>query len=61
MTTRTSVKAGGRQLNHNETLSGFKTRTATKAGRTDKLAVNHNESLRGVPTKTSIKAGQKVR
>jgi hypothetical protein len=47
MKTRTHVKAGGRRMNHNETLvraakPGLKMRTAIKAGG---RRVNHNETL----------------
>ncbi len=36
MKTKTNIKAGGRRMNHNETLvgSGLKTRTHLKAGST---------------------------
>ncbi|HEV7785165.1 MAG TPA: hypothetical protein VGQ28_07505 [Thermoanaerobaculia bacterium] len=40
MTIKTNVKAGGAQLQHNETLS---VRSDVKAGR---LSANHNESFR---------------
>jgi len=40
MTIKTNVKAGGREMNHNETL---KIRSNVKAGA---LTTNHNESLR---------------
>jgi hypothetical protein len=40
MTIKTSVKAGGNSLQHNETLS---VRSDVKAGR---LSANHNESFR---------------
>jgi hypothetical protein len=47
MKIRTSIKAGGRRLNHNETLvgSGLKTRTALKAGYICGVVRNHNETL----------------
>jgi len=49
MKTRTQIKAGGQNLNHNVSL---KVRTAVKAGYTG----NHNESLR---VRTAVKAGQR--
>jgi hypothetical protein len=43
MKARTSVKAGGININHNETLArGLKVRTGVKAGG---INVNHNETL----------------
>jgi hypothetical protein len=43
MTTRTNLKAGGHNLNHNETLRGVAMKTRVKTG---KLSANHNESMR---------------
>jgi hypothetical protein len=57
---KTQVKAGGKNLNHTETLRGVTMKTQVKAGRVGWTS-NHNESFRGVATRTSIKAGQKVR
>ena len=48
MKTRTQVKAGGSNLNHNETLN---VRTALKSGGT---ALQHNETLH---VRTALKAG----
>jgi hypothetical protein len=49
MKVRTTIKAGGISLNHNETLTrdnspalGLKVRTGVKAGA---IATNHNETL----------------
>ena len=48
MKIRTTVKAGGISLNHNE---GLRVRTALKAGR---ISLNHNEGLR---VRSTLKAG----
>ena len=43
MTTKTSVKAGGIQMQHNQTMaSGMRLQTALKAGR---ITGNHNETV----------------
>jgi hypothetical protein len=47
MKTKTRVRAGGINLNHNETLAkaaptGLKVKTKVKAGA---LSINHNETL----------------
>ena len=68
MRIRTQLKAGGSNLNHNETLA---VRTALKAGgrmlnhnetlqvrsgiKAGRIALNHNETLR---VRTSVKAGK---
>ena len=43
MKTKTNVKAGGHNLNHNESFRGVVVKTRVKAG---KIAINHNESMR---------------
>ena len=48
---KTNVKAGGMQINHNQ--SGLALKTAVKAGGT---FLNHNQS--GLTVKTALKAGR---
>ena len=52
MKVKTSIKAGGLNMNHNETFvcKGLKVKTSIKAGG---VSVNHNENLvRGAALKT---------
>ena len=68
MTVKTNIKAGGRNLNHNDTLvraaapRGVQTRTNVKAGRL--IPPNHNESLvraaqPSLRVRTHVKVGGK--
>ena len=47
---RTGVKAGGRDLNHNQAVI---VKTGVKAGG---VSLNHNESQGGLKVKTGVKA-----
>jgi hypothetical protein len=55
MKIKTNVKAGGRDLNHNQTMArGLKVMTSVKAGG----SFNHNQKVaRGLKVRTSVKAG----
>ena len=56
MRTKTNVKAGGMNMQHNETLrGGLRLKTHVKAGGVN---MQHNETLRGgLKLKTCVKAG----
>jgi hypothetical protein len=59
MKTKTNLKAGGVNLNHNETLrGGLRLKTHVKAGGVN---MQHNETLaRGLKLRTALKAGRKA-
>jgi len=65
MKINTHVKAGGTQLQHNQTkVSGLKVKTNVKAGggtaasESDRITANHNQTVaRALKVKTNVKAG----
>ena len=42
MRVKTNVKAGGREINHNQSVKGLRVRSNVKAGR---ILMNHNQTL----------------
>ena len=60
MKIKSNIKAGGKNLNHNQTVSrGLRIKSNVKAG-TDqgRIMMNHNQTLRGLRIKSNIKAGR---
>ena len=58
MKIKTNVKAGGRELQHNQTVArALKVKSGIKAG-LDGIPHNHNQTMaRGLKVKTGVKAG----
>ena len=60
MRIKSNVKAGGKNLNHNQTISsGLRIKSNVKAG-TDqgRIMMNHNQTLRALRVKSNVKAGR---
>lgn len=62
MKVKTSVKAGGRTLNHNQSFKGLRVKSSVKAGTGNGgLATNHNQTVKGLRVMSSVKAGEGIR
>ena len=53
MRVKTNVKAGGREINHNQAVKGLRMRSNVKAGG---LQEQHNQTVKGLRVKTKVKA-----
>ncbi|HWS88995.1 MAG TPA: hypothetical protein VN282_18620 [Pyrinomonadaceae bacterium] len=61
MRVKTKVKAGGREVNHNQTTKGLRVKSNVKAGDgggdPGRIFTNHNQTVKGLRVKSKVKAG----
>ena len=55
MRVKSSVKAGGVDGQHNQTVNGVRVKSKVKAGGMD---TQHNQSVKGLRVKSGVKAGE---
>ena len=57
MRVKSNVKAGGIELNHNQTTKGLRVKSKVKAGIGGPQYPNHNHTVKGLRVKSTVKAG----